>query len=96
MKLGTIIKFENGWIGTICYHNLDGNGGVWGEHDFTDIMDDIKSNGGFTDKLPAPDFMMRDFHMEGILKSGNSLHNPEMKCIGEYIDYEIIEEGIDW
>lgn len=54
MKLGTIIELSDGRVGTICYHNLDGYGGVWGRRNFTGIEP------GFHDGIPAPEFMLRD------------------------------------
>ncbi|MCU1325009.1 MAG: hypothetical protein JWN34_379 [Bryobacterales bacterium] len=54
MKLNTRITAPDGRIGTICYHNLDGTGGVWGEHNFT------MPDGGFGNELPAPDFLLRE------------------------------------
>ena len=54
MKLGTIIKLPDGREGTICYHNLDGYGGVWGHHKFK------MPKGGFGDELPQPEFMLRN------------------------------------
>jgi len=52
MKLNTRIRLPDGRVGTICYHNLDGIGGVWGEHTF------YMPPGGFGEGLPAPEFMM--------------------------------------
>lgn len=54
MKLNTRIKLPDGREGTICYHNLDGYGGIWGHHEFT------MPRGGFGDELPEPNFMLRD------------------------------------
>ena len=54
MKLNTIIKLPDGRIGTICYHNLDGYGGVWGKHAYA------MPPGGFGDNIPKPEFMLRD------------------------------------
>ena len=47
MRAGTIIKLPDGRIGTVCYHNLDGYGGVWGRQAL-----DPKDP-------PAPEFMLR-------------------------------------
>ena len=76
MKLNTRIRTPDGRIGTMCYHNLDGDGGVWGEHTFT------MPENNFSDALPAPDFMLRDASMQG--RTGN----PEAECVGE--DYEVV------
>ena len=54
MKLGTVVRLSDGREGTICYHNLDGVGGVWGHHDFE------MPAGGFGNKLPKPEFLLRD------------------------------------
>lgn len=53
MDLNTKIKAPDGRIGTICYNNLDGVGGVWGVHQFA------MPEGGFGN-LPRPDFMLRE------------------------------------
>lgn len=48
MKPGTIIKLEDGRVGTVVYHQLDGYGIVWGRQ----IVD--------TDNLPEPQAMLRE------------------------------------
>lgn len=53
MKLNTKIRAADGRIGTVCYHHLDGYGGVWGEHEFE------MPEGGFGDELPEPEFMLK-------------------------------------
>jgi hypothetical protein len=53
MKLNTIIKAPDGRIGTICYNDLDGTGGVWGQHWFE------MPPGGYGENLPRPQFMLR-------------------------------------
>ena len=55
MKLNTIIRFPDGREGTVCYNNLDGVGGVFGQHKFN------MPDGGFGDELPEPEFMLKDF-----------------------------------
>jgi hypothetical protein len=75
MKLGTIIKLPDGRIGTVCYHHLDGYGGVWGEHKFEMPV------GGFGDNTPPPTFMLRD-------KSVQKYYPKEVECVGD--DYEAI------
>lgn len=54
MKLNTRIITPDGRVGTVCYNNLDGVGGVWGEHYFE------MPESGFGESLPAPDFMLRE------------------------------------
>lgn len=54
MQLNTVIRLPDGRMGTICYHNLDGYGGVWDKHHFE------MPYGGFGDELPRPDFMLRE------------------------------------
>ena len=54
MKAGVVIKLPDGRIGTLCYSNLDGEGGVWGEHDFSHIPI------GFNDFWPEPEFLLRE------------------------------------
>lgn len=53
MRLNTRIKSADGRIGTVCYNDLDGAGGVWGEHNFD------MPPGGYGDNLPQPEFMLR-------------------------------------
>jgi hypothetical protein len=59
VKLNTIIRLPDGREGTICYHNLDGDGGVWGQHTFQMPRD------GFGEELPRPDFILRDKSLQG-------------------------------
>lgn len=80
MKLNTVIRLPDASIGTICYHNLDGDGGVWGRHHFE------MPPGGFADSLPKPDFMLREKTMETMLKAR---HKATMECVGEV--YQIVE-----
>ncbi|MCK9569396.1 hypothetical protein M0R72_10700 [Candidatus Pacearchaeota archaeon] len=88
MTLGTIIKLPDGRIGTICWRHLDGEGGVWGERDFSGIEASIN------DDLPAPEFLLREkicksgFDLESHLRAGS--HRSDLECVGE--DYEIIEK----
>jgi len=53
MKLNTLIKASDGRIGTVCYHHLDGYGGVWGKHTFE------MPAGGFGAEIPEPEFMLK-------------------------------------
>jgi hypothetical protein len=75
MKLNTIIEMADGRIGTVCYHNLDGVGGVWGEHIFE------MPEGGFGD-LPQPEFMLREKRVEETLRKYG--HRPDVECVGEF------------
>ena len=54
MKLNTIVQLPDGRIGTICYNNLDGHGGVFGKHVFDSY-----------ENLPDPEFMLRGIEMQG-------------------------------
>ena len=78
MKLGTIIKLPDGRVGTICWHHLDGYGGVWGQQNFSHIEE------GFDDELPAPEFMLREKSVEHLLKKG--AHRNDLECVGEEYD----------
>lgn len=68
MRLNTKIKLPDGRVGTICYNNIDGVGGIWGEHNFE------MPRSGFGD-LPEPEFMLREKLVEGRVGSG--------ECVGE-------------
>lgn len=81
MHLNTRIKLPDGRMGTICYHNLDGYGGMWGEHTFRMPIN------GFGDELPYPDFMLRDKDMEGRV-GGECGKASTAECVGE--KFEII------
>lgn len=83
MELNDIIKLPDGRIGTLVYHNLDGDGGVWGKHTFQ------MPDGGFGDELPAPDFMLREKSIEKSLQKWG--HKPDMECVGE--ECELITTG---
>ena len=67
-KLGSVVQFPDGRIGTICWHHLDGYGGVWGRHDFSGIEPN------FDDRLPEPTFMLREKDAERVLGK---------ECVGE-------------
>ncbi len=58
MKLNTIIKLPDGREATICYHNLDGCGAVYGRHVFK------MPKHSFGDELPEPEFMLKDTDFE--------------------------------
>lgn len=89
MKLNTVIQLPDGRVGTICYHNLDGTGGVWGRHEFE------MPAGGFGDELPGPDFLLRPHtdYLHGLLTKELGDHKPEVELVGE--DYEIMEDTDD-
>lgn len=67
LRLNDRVRLPDGRVGTICYHNLDGVGGVWGEHTFT------MPGGGFGDELPRPDFMLRGPEIQ---------HRFRAECVG--------------
>ena len=75
MKAGTVIKLPDGRVGTICYSNLDGEGGVWDRHDFSHIEQNIN------DDWPEPDFMLRKKGVEQLLRKHG--HKQDMECVGE-------------
>ena len=77
MKLNTIIKLPDGRVGTICWNNLDGSGGVWGKHHF-----EMPPN-GFGD-LPEPTFMLREKKVESLLNSNPFSINKSrtIECVG--------------
>lgn len=83
MKLGTIIRLPDGREGTICYHNLDGDGGVWGRHEFE------MPEGGFGDDLPKPEFMLREPSetLQKLLIRGG--HRSDVECVGR--EYEVMQ-----
>jgi hypothetical protein len=74
MKPGTIIQLPDGRVGTICWRHLDGEGGVWGEHDFSDLPNN------FDDGYPAPEFMLREKSVEALLRRGS--HRSDLECVG--------------
>lgn len=86
MKLNTVIQLPDGRVGTICYNNLDGTGGVWGRHIF------IMPERSFGDELPGPDFLLRthtDYLHAILIKDG--AHKPDVELVGPC--YEIVGEG---
>lgn len=84
LRLNDVIRLPDGRVGTMCYHHLDGVGGVWGRHTFE------MPPGGFGDNLPAPDFMLREKSVEPLLKRGPDGHKADMECVGE--EFERVEE----
>ena len=83
LRLNTVIRLPDGREGTICYHNLDGDGGVWGHHTFGMPIN------GFGDGLPAPDFMLREKRLEELLRRYGP-HKSNLECVGK--KYEVIEQ----
>lgn len=78
MKLNTLVRVGDR-VGTICYHNLDGFGGVWGRHRFK------MPESGFGDELPCPEFMLREKAMEASFRRVEF----DVECVGE--EWEILE-----
>lgn len=85
MKLNTIVQVKDGRVGTLCYHNLDGTGGVWGRHTF------LMPERSFGDELPGPDFLLRPHTdaLHKLLTTGTDAHDPELELVGFY--HEIVE-----
>lgn len=83
-KPNTIIKLPDGRIGTICYNNLDGCGGIWGEHDFNIP----EGEGSFNEIYPPPDFILREKEIESSLQKNFGY---KIQCVGER--YKVIREG---
>ena len=81
MKLNTIIRLPDGREGTICYHNLDGYGGVWDRQEFQEPAS------SFSDDLPEPEFMLRDKGLQG------RVGGPESECVGEECQIVARPEG---
>lgn len=77
MKPGAIIELPDGRRGTLTYHNLDGRGGIWGEHDLSHLPE------GFDDGWPEPEFMLRDPY-----PSFAEWHGPDCEAVGE--DYVLV------
>ncbi len=86
LALGTKIRLPDGRVGTMCWRHLDGEGGVFGEHDFSDV----NLEGGFSDDLPAPEFMLREKAVEPLLQKGP--HRSDVECVGE--QYTFLEDGL--
>ena len=75
MRPGTIIRLPDGRIGTICYNNLDGEGGVWGRHDFSGIPL------GFNESWPEPDFLLRPKEREEDIRRA-WWGSKQIECVG--------------
>jgi len=78
----TKIRLPDDRVGTICWNHLDGCGGVWGIHDFSKIEE------AFSDKYPAPEFMLREKDAETVLRR---THGPQLECVGD--EYEVLDAG---
>jgi hypothetical protein len=76
VRLNTIVRLPDGREGTICYHNLDGDGGVWGRQAFE------MPETGFGDTLPKPEFMLRDPTLQGRVGCDTA------ECVGD--KYEVL------
>lgn len=74
MRGGTVIRLPDGRVGTVCYNNLDGVGGVWGERDFSG------TNQNFDDGWPRPEFMLREKGAEALLRESG--HRADLECVG--------------
>ena len=99
LKGGTIIKLPDGRTGTITWNHLDGCGGIFGEHDFTDVPQ------GFDDGWPTPEFMLREKGVEKLIRAKhpdddwhskltgqdirNKSHRADLECVGE--EFEVIQ-----
>ena len=80
-KLNTVIRLNDGRVGTICYHSLDGTGGVWGVHKFE------MPKGGFGD-LPEPDFLDREPAFRDLaVRNG---HKPTIEMLGTCPDFDVV------
>ncbi|MFW6106681.1 MAG: hypothetical protein ACOC8H_00825 [bacterium] len=89
MKLNTVVKLADGRVGTICYHNLDGTGGVWGRHKF------VMPPAGFGPELPTPDFLLREYD-EGLLDrltSGPNAFKATLELVGR--EFEVLDGEAD-
>jgi len=66
-RLNTRVQVRDGRVGTVCYNNLEGVGGVWGRHTFE------MPHGGCGD-LPEPEFLLRDSSLARLF--------PGRECVG--------------
>lgn len=90
MKLGTIIKMEDGRVGTVVYNSLIGVGVKWGEH--SPKEEDFAGTTGNLIEESAPDgwewtpdaLLRKPFH--GCTRHG---FEPE-QCVGE--DFEVVRK----
>jgi len=83
MRPGTVIRLPDGRIGTICYNNLDGEGGVWGRFNPAGIPL------GFNDQWPEPDFLLREKEVEEIIQKRWG-GKKKIECVGT--EFEILWE----
>lgn len=79
----------DGRVGTICYNNLDGCGGVWGVHHF-----DTSNRNSWRDDLPAPQFMLRDKRLEARWRK-DGVHGSDIECVGHSYRYVEDDGGSD-
>ncbi len=73
LTAGAIVRLPDGRIGTICYNNLEGVGGVWGEHQFEE-----------TRALPRPEFLLREKRLEPAFRT-DGIHRSDVECVGEML-----------
>lgn len=88
---GTVIRLPDERIGTICYNDLDGTGGVWGVQDLSAVK-------CFDKGWPKPEFMLREKDDEARLREpdqrGNKFsHRSDLECVGA--EYELIPRNKD-
>ena len=81
MKAGTIIKLQDGRIGTVVYNSLDGVGIKWGRYRIT--LHDIQGHGAlFSNDKATDDY---EYYPDAMLR--NPYPSADLPCVGE--DYEI-------
>lgn len=83
VKGGTIIRLSDRRIGTIVWNNLDGMGGIFGRHNFSDVPQN------FDDGWPPPEFMLREKEVEYLMQDNNP--NGKVECVGRR--FNIIQEA---
>lgn len=63
MKGGTHIRLPDGRVGTITWNYLNGHGGIFGIHDFSNVPQN------FDDGWPEPEFMLREKEVQKYFKA---------------------------
>jgi len=86
MKAGTIIKLQDGRVGTVVYNSLDGVGIKWGRHKIT--MADIQGHGSLFNDDKAPDDY--EYYPDAMLR--NPYPSADLPCVGEDYSIESIPE----
>ena len=79
MKAGTIIKMEDGRIGTIVYNGLDGEGVKWGRHDVSGLV-------GCGNLLPCDVPVGYELYPDAMLR--NPYPGADLPCVGR--EYDVI------